>query len=549
MNNKNRFSAFIIGLFVFVFATSCAATSHNDGQDYYDPEHRPFGRYDEPVVINGVMEFLSHNDSRVPSSITPETNVFIKKLKEEMNIEWRYMWKVPSSQYENKLTATILSKNYPDILRLNASQYNNFLKQGLLKDLTETYKYASPKVQEYLNRDPEVIERLKQDDGKIYTIPQYDDIKREVPVMYFRKDWLEKEKLSIPKTPAELKNVLQVFKDKYNATAGLAMSKSISGSHFSINRYLQMFGSNPFSFVKNGNDELIASEVTNESKNALTYLADLFKSGLLDPNFGSNDATMVESNVKQQKTGVIFGPWWQYEFPLADLLPSQDWGAAEIPLEEGAKLVLPKQQITYYYVVLKKCKNPETLMKMINAYIEWDGAEGCKAEDGYVWSWCPTQFYDPYDINMQYVEMNKKLETDPTASGEPDPNWPNHLKKLWEVYPDYLSWKEDHGSVKFQANYFSNIIGRINKDGAWAAINKTYEKNNYVFNEYYSTPTNAQYDFGSQIATHTEVYFAKAIMGEKNTTSDWDAYVKEWYNLGGTEVMESINEWYRSHKG
>ena len=410
MNNKNRFSAFIIGLFAFVFATSCAPTSHNDGQDYYDPEHRPFGRYDEPVVINGVMEFLNHNDSRVPSSITPETNVFIKKLKEEMNIEWRYMWKVPSSQYENKLTATILSKNYPDILRLNASQYNNFLKQGLLKDLTETYKYASPKVKEYLNRDPEVIERLKQDDGKIYTIPQYDDIKREVPVMYYRKDWLEKEKLSVPKTPAELKNVLKVFKEKYNATAGLAMSKSISGSHFSINRYLQMFGSNPFSFVKNGNDELIASEVTNESKNALTYLADLFKSGLLDPNFGSNDATMVESNVKQQKTGVIFGPWWQYEFPLADLLPSQDWGAAEIPLEEGAKLVLPKQQITYYYVVLKQCKNPEALMKMINAYIEWDGAEGCKAEDGYVWSWCPTQFYDPYDINMQHVEMNKKLE-------------------------------------------------------------------------------------------------------------------------------------------
>lgn len=549
MNNKNRLSAFIIGLFAFVFATSCSPTSGNNTPDYYDPEHRPFGRYDEPVVINGVMEFLNHNDSRVPSSITPETNVFIKKLKKEMNIEWRYMRKVPSSQYENKLTATILSKNYPDILRLNASQYHNFLKQGLLKDLTETYKYASPKVQEYLNRDPEVIERLKQDDGKIYTIPQYDDIKREVPVMYFRKDWLEKEKLSIPKTPAELKNVLQVFKNKYNATAGLAMSKSISGSHFSINRYLQMFGSNPFSFVKDGNDKLIASEVTNESKNALTYLADLFKSGLLDPNFGSNDATIVESNVKQQKTGIIFGPWWQYEFPLADLLQSQDWGAAEIPLKEGAKLVLPKQQITYYYVVLKNCKNPETLMKMINAYIEWDGAEGCRPEDGYVWSWCPTQFYDPYDINMQHIEMNKKLETDPTASGDPDPNWSNHLKKLWEVYPDYLSWKEDHGSVKFQANYFSNIIGRINKDGAWAAINKTYEKNNYVFNEYYSTPTNAQYDFGSQIATHTEVYFAKAIMGEKNTTSDWNAYVKEWYNLGGKEVTESINEWYRSRKG
>lgn len=133
MNNKNRISSFIIGLFVFLFATSCTPTSNNNAQDYYGPEHRPFGRYDEPVVINGVMEFLHHNDSRVPSSVTPETNVFIKKLKEEMNIEWRYMWKVPSSQYENKLTATILSKNYPDILRLNASQYNNFFKTRTIK--------------------------------------------------------------------------------------------------------------------------------------------------------------------------------------------------------------------------------------------------------------------------------------------------------------------------------------------------------------------------------------------------------------------------------
>ena len=50
-----------------------------------------------------------------------------------MNIQWEYLWKVPSTQYENKLTAQLLSKTHPDILKLNATQYEQLLKKGMLK--------------------------------------------------------------------------------------------------------------------------------------------------------------------------------------------------------------------------------------------------------------------------------------------------------------------------------------------------------------------------------------------------------------------------------
>ena len=109
--------------------TGCNNATVDDEPDYYDPEHRPFGKYDEPVRVRGVMECLAHNDSRVPSNITPQTNTYIKKIKEEMNIEWEYLWQVPSTQYEQKLTAQMLSKNYPDIVKLNATQYEQFLKK------------------------------------------------------------------------------------------------------------------------------------------------------------------------------------------------------------------------------------------------------------------------------------------------------------------------------------------------------------------------------------------------------------------------------------
>ena len=85
---KSKFIAMVltaIGLASFSLS-SCTSSTPKE-EDYYDPEHKPFGKYDEVVKVKGVMEFLAHNDSRVPSDITPETNVFIKKLKEDMNYQ------------------------------------------------------------------------------------------------------------------------------------------------------------------------------------------------------------------------------------------------------------------------------------------------------------------------------------------------------------------------------------------------------------------------------------------------------------------------------
>ncbi|MDY2727679.1 MAG: extracellular solute-binding protein [Candidatus Onthovivens sp.] len=545
---KKFFKATIISLAgLLCFSLGSCSKGGAQEEDYYDPEHRPFGKYDEPVRVKGVMEFLPHNDSRVPSNITPETNVYIKKIKSEMNIQWEYLWKVPSTQYEQKLTSQMLSKTHPDILKLNAGQYEQFLKRGLLKDLTETYLYASDKTKAFLNRNPEVIENLKTSDGKIYAIPQYDDINREVPVMYYRKDWLDKNKLSVPTTPEELKNVLTVFKEKEGATSALGLSKSFVGSYLTLDRYLQTYGANPFSWI-DVNGELVASEITDNSKNALKYLNSLYKAGLIAIDFASTDVAGAENAIKNEKTGVIFGPRWQYEYPLADILPSQDWACAPIPLAEGASIIIPKQQISYYYVCTKDFTHPEILMKMINAYIERDGIEGCKPEDGYVWSWVPTQFYDPNEVDTQYHQFQERIKTDPEASQPAPEEWSNHLKNLWKVYPQYKKWKEDHGSEKYKANRFANILGRLTDEGAWKAILDTRESGRVIFEQYYDLPTQSQKDFGGQMSTHVNQYFIAAIMGNVDIDKTWDSYVAEWKSLGGSKCTAEVNEWYKTHK-
>ena len=254
--------------------------------------------------------------------------------------------------------------------------------------------------------------------------------------------------------------------------------------------------------------------------------------------------------MKTGKSGVVFGPWWTYEYPVGNLLNDQDWGSAPIPHKDGTKITVQKQNISYYYVVLNQCKNPEALMKMINMYIELDGKEGAKPEDGYVWSWCPTQFNDPTDINETHVKFNEHLKVDPTASNPCPEEWTSHEKKLWDAYPRYLEWKEDHGAVKFESNNFANIIGRVNEDGAWAAIRETASENRIKNNEFYALPTENQDKYGGQISTHTEVFFAEAIAGRSNINDDavWNAYVSEWKSLGGDAITADVNAWYSSKR-
>lgn len=539
-------------LFSAVFClglAACGSDGDSGGADYDDPTRNPFGKYETTVKITGVMEYQAHNDSRVPQNITPDNQAFIRIIKDRLNLEFSYLWKVPPTQYSEKLSLSMLSNELPDIFKVSASDYSALKKAGMLKDLSTAYEYASPDVKTFLNRDPSIIESLTDEEGHIYAVPQYSDNRRGVSVMYIRKDWLDDCNLNVPTTPDELYTVLKAFKTKKGADCGLAMSNAISGSYFSIDRYMNMFGAAPYSWLKGEDGILYAGEISEDSKTALVWLNKLYSEGLLMKDLAAATVDMVQQNVLGDKCGVVIGPWWQFEYPLGTAIGNDDeWIAAQMPLAEGKCAVTDRQQVEFYYVVNKKCKNPEALFKMINMYIALDGTPEAEPEQGYVWSWCPTQFYDPYDINEQFVEINKQLETDPLAEGEAPAEWTAHMKKIWAAYPEYLIWNADHFATKYQENMFANVMTRVNKDGAWAQIVNLYDVEQRVtYDEFYGVTTPAMSKKGSIMSDEVEEYYLKVIMGEKNISSSWDSFVSNWSKIGGTEVTAEVNAWYQEN--
>ena len=121
---KSKFIAMVltaIGLASFSLS-SCTSSTPKE-EDYYDPEHKPFGKYDEVVKVKGVMEFLAHNDSRVPSDITPETNVFIRKLKERASRElvkdiFSALYDLNPSWYEAVTITYVLEKPQKEVAEI-----------------------------------------------------------------------------------------------------------------------------------------------------------------------------------------------------------------------------------------------------------------------------------------------------------------------------------------------------------------------------------------------------------------------------------------------
>ncbi len=541
-----RICCFALAFLFAVNLVSCFGGNDDNGPDYDDPTRNPFGRYENTVKITGVMEYQAHNDSRVPQNITPDNQAYIRLIKERLNIEFSYLWKVPPTQYSEKLSLSMLANELPDIFKVTASDYASLKKAGMLKNLATAYEYASEDVKTFLNRDPDVIRRLTDSDGGIYAVPQYSDNRRGVPVMYIRQDWLDELHLEVPTTPDELYTVLKAFKEKKGATCGLAMSNKVSGSYFSISGYMNMFGASPYSWLLGSDGQLHADEISENSKTALKWLNRLYDEGILTKDVAASTVDAVQADVLGGKCGVVIGPWWQFEYPLGTAIGNGDeWVAAEMPLAEGKNAVVDRQQVEFYYVVNKKCKNPEALFKMINMYIALDGTPEAEPEKGYVWSWCPTQFYDPYDINEQFVEINKQLEIDPKAEGPAPEHWTAHMKKLWKAYPEYLVWKDDPFATKYQENMFANIMTRVNKDGAWAQITSMYDvKKRVVYDEFYGISTPAMSSKGAIMAQEVEEYYLKVIMGEKDIDSTWDAFVSSWRRIGGDEVSAEVNAWY-----
>ena len=223
-------------------------------------------------------------------------------------------WQLPpSSGYAEKFNLMIASGNYTDVIIYEWGTQNTkeFADSGVILPLSDLIEECMPNFNKWMDENPEYAKKIRNsDDGEIYYIPY---IRADERLNIFlgpqiRTDWLEKLNLEIPTNAEELYNVLKAFKTQDpngNGKADEIPMSGVSAHHtMGVGALLWMFDTVDDFYVDGKTVKFGALEP--EFKEGLAYIANLYKEGLIDPDYILQDRTKMDSKMTNNTVGFMY---------------------------------------------------------------------------------------------------------------------------------------------------------------------------------------------------------------------------------------------------
>ncbi len=429
--------------------------------------------------------------------------------------------------YLEQLNLRIAAGDMPDIFAPYNGNEAELIESGALLDLTDLLPEKAPHLWESIPE--EVWDAVKANDptgeNRIYVIPQVLEYGRNGAMI--RQDWLDNLGLEMPTTQEEFVEVLRAFKNDDPNGNGVADEIPTGGREEA--RWMgQLFGQYGIAMWEGYpqwdiyDGELTYSAVTENMKECLEWMSELYAEGLIDPETLLNDKSAWDGKINSGVVGV-----WEH-------LPQECYNYAEnIYNGTGEKpeiAVLPAisapgyegfytaRQMNGGAFVVTKTDDEEKIdkiMKVLDAYGNKD-----------LWM----DFYNGVE-GMHHEVVN----------GEPVrlPDDPSSQQNL--VLAPYNST----ATLDFQVDLLSI---QLTEDREWSvsqAINNVQENQEYVRTFAGDGMPESIYSDYPDIGNRTlYVEYATKIITGEYSIDKFDEFVEKWYASGGEEVTKLAREWY-----
>jgi len=297
-----------VGIMMVAVLAACSGNtekSSNPGESSAAPDGSspPASVSAEPVKISIFTTTGSMRD------IT--TNWFSKFVEEKFNIE--FDWQVATSEAKEKQTLQLASNDYPDAYlggNFNATEIQKYSKQGILVPLNDLIKQYAPNVDKALD-ETGLRASLTAPDGNIYGLPNYNYCKFCFfgAKLWINTKFLDDYGLQMPTTTEEFKHVLQVFKDN----GLIPLTSSPDGWHsdpslFLMNAFTTTnsgIGSDQSNYLNVTDGKIWTPVNTEEWRQGLAYMADLYKNKLMDNQTFSQSGDALTQLLRGGKVGVF----------------------------------------------------------------------------------------------------------------------------------------------------------------------------------------------------------------------------------------------------
>lgn len=504
-----------------------------------DP-YRPFPERVTITLVKGGQE----SASQLPEGETIDNNRALRYIENTLNVDFKFEWIVPSDSYGDKLNLAIASGSIPDIMIVDSQQLEQLTAAGAIEDLT-------PYIERYANKD--ILENYAQTkgaalaaatlDGKVMGIPNVQP-QADAPVMVFvRQDWLDKLGLKGPKTVDDIEAIARAFieqdpdgngvKDTFGITGTLNPVMVPSNLH-GFDAIFNAYGAFPGMFYRDAQGKMIYGTVQPETKDALARLAQMYKDGIIDPEFATKDTGKSNEIIAGGKGGIMFGPWWIPWWPLNDSVtndPNADWQPYLIEDKNG-QYTFSMGDYTYSYVVVKKgFSHPEAALKILN--IQNDLSYGLNNAPQFypnfneIWT---LLFPIPFLIEQPYVVERMGREYQQALDGKLDPATFGDAMKV-----EFEQIKTDIANPRQDLPSWSVRMARL--DAALLLAQGYNEvRTDPVAKRIYPTDPN-----WPSLKKLEDEMILQIITGAK-PLDYFDTFVQQWYDNGGTALLEKMNK-------
>lgn len=529
----------------------------NDNEEYNarmeEARTTPFGAYPETIEYT-LGKMTSVNNSNMPENDTYTDNAYTRYIKSVINVQNVDVFEANDSQYDTNVSMVISMGSLPDIMVVSSQdEVEQLVEAGLIEDLTESYNNCiSDRIRKMYESYGDSLKDMVTYDGKIMALPET-NITDGPNLVWLRKDWMDKLGLSEPHTIDDVVNIVKHFisEDPGNNgvdasgkpnTVGLAVDTDVTGecgysSEFLLDIIFACFGAYPKQWIMNDDGEIVYGSVTDEAKEALSYISSLYNQGVIDNDFLLRTSTNMCELIENGLCGSFFGPWWAPNNPLANAVsrnPDADWQPYLIATDSDGTTSYHSQNPCYKYVVVRKgYEHPEIAAKMISVMfdkVRFDCTDSEEFKNYYQLNVEPTA--RPLSINVDY---NNALSIcyrniDATISGRKNPDSLELLERsFYDACSEYI--KNANKTSTQWAAYMSRI----------KACSLIAQDNIKVVDSLYFKTTDTMKSHWWRLKAKEKEAYLKIISGEEDI-SYFDTFVKEWNEQGGQTITSEVSE-------
>ncbi|TMV50990.1 extracellular solute-binding protein [Paenibacillus mesophilus] len=456
------------------------------------------------IAING-------QSSTFPPGLDENNNPYLDYIEKNTNLDIQVMLP-PANGYVDKLNVIMASGQLPDMINTGSAAFlSTYVKQGALKPLNEYIDKYGPDLKRLIPQ--EAWDQVTMN-GNIYAIPSLNEV-MGTQIMYVRKDWLDRLGLKPPRTLDEYKEVMRAFAK--NDPDGNGKDDTIGFSITDqLGRTAPIFGA--FGTQQNSwyerNGKLVYSATLPETKEALAFLAELYRDHILDRDFPLNKAENLGDKVASGKVGLYSAAWFDTRGPI-ELSRRNDPKANWIPLEyptgkDGQKGTYSISSVRSYNVVPATSERTEEVVKLLN-FIGGQGNQTLKLGfENEVWSIQDGKMVADFEAHNKHLYRGIYSSLCDT------------------VVPEVTKRRLDSLGEHFHL---------------WDNVQRIHA--NLIKAQFNGAPTPAMGNYNFKLLKIQDDAFTKIVMG-LSPLDEFDRFVEVWRQEGGDEITKEINDWYKA---